>query len=698
MLKKYQPLFLILLAYIVVLAFYPSITANFINLDDSVMVTENPYITSLSFDNIKHIFSSSHYKLYHPLVTLSYALEYFVCGLDPYLYHVDNIFLHLFNTLLIFFIIKILSKSFFVSYLTALLFAIHPVCVESVAWISSRKDNLYAFFFLLSILSYLKADDSKQKNILFLSSVFLFLCSCLSKPSAVTLPAILVIMDFFRNKLSLKRIKNYIPFVLISVVFVSIAVLSHYSVEEKAITTLFVRFVNFINAHFNILFYIYKFIFPIKLSCLYPHFYSYHSLTPWYILYSPVLLYLLIFVVLLSLKINKKIFFGFFFFLIALLPSSGVMPTGVAPVADRYAYVAYIGLFYIVAEFVFFIYRKYSNLKYFVLFLSCCLCLFLFYLTYERNLLWSDNKKLMNEAVDYCPDSADHAYLLRGTLYKNEKKYLLAQYDLEKSHSINKENSYTVYHLAHLRQLQNKYDEAMKLYYYVPESSVNFISVINNVCIILEKRDKTDKAIALMEQILNEKIFYIPDYFYHTLSVLYYKKKNIDDTVKYVKLAIERNPYNYIYYNELISLYREKKDFESLEKTALEGLKNTGNNPNIVNELAKEYFSCGKYVEAEKLLIDTDFFNTDNHLGYFFMGNISAIKGEYKKALIYYTMAILNSKKDNGEYYFKRAAVYLVLDKYELAKKDVDVAEKKNFYVEKEFKKDLEKIKKGNKK
>ena len=256
MLKKFQPLFLILLAYIIVLAFYPSITANFINLDDSVMVTENPYITSLSFDNIKHIFSSSHYKLYHPLVTLSYALEYFVCGLDPYLYHVDNIFLHLFNTLLIFFIIKILSKSFFVSYLTALLFAIHPVCVESVAWISSRKDNLYAFFFLLSILSYLKADDNKQKNIFFLGSVFLFLCSCLSKPSAVTLPAILVLIDFFRNKLSLKRIKNYIPFVLVSIVFVCIAVLSHYSVEEKAITTLFVRFVNVINAHFNILFYI----------------------------------------------------------------------------------------------------------------------------------------------------------------------------------------------------------------------------------------------------------------------------------------------------------------------------------------------------------------------------------------------------------------------------------------------------------
>lgn len=698
MLRKYQLLFLILLAYVTVLAFYPSITANFINLDDSVMVTENPYITSLSFDNIKHIFFSSHYKLYHPLVTLSYALEYFICGLDPYLYHVDNIFLHLFNTLLIFFIIKILSKSFFVSYLTALFFAIHPVCVESVAWVTSRKDNLYTFFFLLSILSYLKVDESKRKNLFFAFSVFLFVCSCLSKPTAVTLPVILILIDFFKNKLCLKKIKRYVPFFIISVVFIFVAILSHYSLEEKIVTTIFVRFVNFIDAHFNILFYIYKFVFPLNLSCLYPHFYNYHTLPPWYILYSPLLLYLIIFFVFLSLRINKKIFFGFFFFLIAVLPSSGILPTGVSPVADRYVYVAYIGLFYIAAEFLFFIYKKYSILKCFVLSLICLLCIFLFCLTYKRNVLWADNKKLMTEAVDYCPEKADHAYLLRGTLYKNEKKFLLAQYDLEKSRSINRENSYTVYHLAHLKQLQNKYDDALRLYYFVPESSVNFISVINNTCIILDKKNKTDKAIALMEQILNEKTFYIPDYFYHTLSVFYYKKKNIDDTIKYIKLAIKTNPNNYIYYTEMMSLYRQKKDFENLKKIAFEGLKNTNNNINIVNEFAKEYFSCGEYDKAEKLLIDMDFFNTNNHFGYFLMGNISAVKGEYKKALIYYTMAILTSKKDNGEYYFKRAAVYLVLNKYELAKKDVDTAEKKNFQVQKEFKIDLEKIKKGNKK
>ena len=122
MLKKYQTLFLILLAYITVFAFYPAIKADFINLDDFIMVVKNPNITDLSFSNLKHIFFSFYYKLYHPLVTLSYAIEYSICKLDPYLYHIDKIFLHILNTLLVFFIIKKISKNIFVAYMVAIFF------------------------------------------------------------------------------------------------------------------------------------------------------------------------------------------------------------------------------------------------------------------------------------------------------------------------------------------------------------------------------------------------------------------------------------------------------------------------------------------------------------------------------------------------------------------------------------------------
>ena len=179
MLEKYKILSLILLSYIVVLAFYPSISADFIMLDDPIMIKENPYITNLSISNIKNIFTSIYLKLYHPIVTLTFAIEYSICKLDPYLYHIDNILLHLFNTLFIFFIIKNLSKNFFVSYSVAIFFAIYPTSVETVAWVTARKDTLYSFFFLLSILFYLKKDEYKYIKIFSILSIFSFLLSCM---------------------------------------------------------------------------------------------------------------------------------------------------------------------------------------------------------------------------------------------------------------------------------------------------------------------------------------------------------------------------------------------------------------------------------------------------------------------------------------------------------------------------------------
>ena len=115
-LKKYQTLLLILLCYITVFAFYPSIKANFTCVDDAAMVTTNPYITSMSIENIKKAFTSYYFKLYHPIVTLSYMLEHKFFQKDPYIYHLDNLLLHLFNVLIVFFIFKKLTKSIPVAY------------------------------------------------------------------------------------------------------------------------------------------------------------------------------------------------------------------------------------------------------------------------------------------------------------------------------------------------------------------------------------------------------------------------------------------------------------------------------------------------------------------------------------------------------------------------------------------------------
>jgi hypothetical protein len=122
---------------------------------------------------------------------------------------------------------------------------------------------------------------------------------------------------------------------------------------------------------------------------MYPPFYNPLFFPPWYILISPVLLYLILYFVFLSLKKTKKIFFGFMFFLIVLLPSSGLLPMGIAPVADRYVYLAYIGLFYIFAETAVYAYNRSNKiLKIFLICLSVLTAVVLIYLSFNRSLDW----------------------------------------------------------------------------------------------------------------------------------------------------------------------------------------------------------------------------------------------------------------------------------------------------------------------
>ena len=184
-LKFYQVLLFFLLLFITFATFSPIINAKYSTIDDFVMI-RNPNrkaLKDISFKHIEEIFKSSHEGLYHPLVTISYSIERTVFGFVPEIFHFDNLLLHIFNVSLVFIIFLIISKSFWISFIVTVLFAIHPTRAEVVDWISARKDTLYSFFYLLSLLCHIKAYTSNKKNILILLSALCFLLSCFSKVS-----------------------------------------------------------------------------------------------------------------------------------------------------------------------------------------------------------------------------------------------------------------------------------------------------------------------------------------------------------------------------------------------------------------------------------------------------------------------------------------------------------------------------------
>src|ERR1035437_3640913 len=178
--KQKQWIALFVLAIITFISFYPSLKCEFTNWDDGTYVTENPMIWKLDGKAIKEIFSTPVSLNYHPLTILSLALDYKLGKLNPYYYHLNNVLLHILNTLLVFIFIRMFMEGynrktvsenfrpepFTVALITSAFFGIHPMRVESVTWVAEKKDVLYLFFFLLSIIFYLRYLDSKKISLM----------------------------------------------------------------------------------------------------------------------------------------------------------------------------------------------------------------------------------------------------------------------------------------------------------------------------------------------------------------------------------------------------------------------------------------------------------------------------------------------------------------------------------------------------
>lgn len=408
--EKYQIFLLFLFLAITTFLFMNSINSDFALIDDHVMLmnNDNRALKDFSIKNVLNTFKHSNAGLYHPMVTLSYSLEKTISGFCPAIFHFDNVIFHLINTILVFLIFLKLSKSFWLSFIVTILFAIHPTRCEVVCWISARKDLMYSLFYLLSIFSYIKTYEKKKVIFWLYLSVFFYLLSCLSKSMAITLPFVLLLIDLYTNKFNVKKIKIYLFYITVTLIFALATICVHYiGIEHTRYHfDIFRQFVNFINAHFNILFYLDKFFLPINLYCMYPYFYDeFGSMPPVYILYSPAILYIFMFLVFLSLKKTKVVFYGFLFFIISIFPVSGILPIGAFVVADRYTYIPYIGLFFIIAKLIIFLYeRKYCikiknkilNLSKIVKIFIICLCILSFselgYLTYNRIIDWKEIK------------------------------------------------------------------------------------------------------------------------------------------------------------------------------------------------------------------------------------------------------------------------------------------------------------------
>jgi protein O-mannosyl-transferase len=542
--------------------------------DDEGYITNNPLVQSFQF---KEIWSANVMGNFHPLTVLVLAIEYFFFGMNATCYHIFHLLLHLLNVLLVYTLVVQLSRKKDAALVAALLFGIHPMHVESVAWLSELKDLLYAAFFIGSWILYLKyLDDSKRKR--YFIALFLFLLSLLSKPAAVVLPVILLLTDFYQGRKLTKSIWiEKIPFFILSFIF-GILTLSTQKTSGNLPGLDFTVLQQLTLACFGFISYLVKILFPFQLSAFYPYPVSNQGAFSvfWYV--YPVILFTAAICVFYSLRKTKLIFFATVFFTITLFLVLQWMPVGKAIMADRYSYIPSIAVFFLAGEGFHHLWTK--KLKWLSILILIVFMLFFSVKTFSRCSVWKNEITLwddvlshfnnvplawLNRGIAYAKineldkaiddiskaiqldsdySKADRnlakAYYNRGNMYMNNRELNKAVYDFGKSIEINPENPRVYYNRGNVFSDLQEYEKALTDYSKAIELDPSDAKPYINRGMVYGSLKQFDKALNDFEKA--EKVSPNSEETLFNRGLLYMNMGNYENAIQTFSKFLQLNP------------------------------------------------------------------------------------------------------------------------------------------------------------
>jgi tetratricopeptide (TPR) repeat protein len=342
----------LLLALGTIALYAPLLTHGFVNYDDPDYILNNPHVNGgLTWSGIIWAFQSGYAANWHPLTWISHMVDCQIFGLHPAGHHLVNVLFHVANTVLLFLLLNYLTGAMGRSAFVAALFAWHPLHVESVAWASERKDVLSAFFWMLTLIAYghyVKAENKSalsSRSFYYIAALVLFACALMSKPMVVTLPCVLLLLDFWPlQRLSLRTLPKLliekIPFFALAFASCLITL----NVQKGAIwSTASLPFsFRLANGLVSYVRYISKIFLPTDLALIYPY---PHSLPPGVVAATAAVLMALSIIFIFQAKRFPYLLVGWFWFLGTLVPVIGFVQVGVQAMADRYTYLPSIGIF-----------------------------------------------------------------------------------------------------------------------------------------------------------------------------------------------------------------------------------------------------------------------------------------------------------------------------------------------------------------
>ncbi len=549
-----------MLLFLVFLTYSGAIKNNFVSWDDNEYVINNKLVRSNGEANLKEIFSTVVSLNYHPLTIFSLNLNNNKCvscpeGISPEPFIIGNILLHALNTILVFTLMYFLfTRNLILAFLVAALFAVHPMHVESVAWVSARKDVLSSFFFLFGLITWYKYLCNKARNYIWLALTYiLFVLACLSKATAVVFPVIAILIKYLtigneaensskptlEKIFSLKTIIALLPFFATSLFFGAMAVsiqsghnflgMLKFIKEPDSVINIVAPF-SWLQrcqiASYGFFVYLIKFIVPVNQSTFYPYpdamdmNHGNFQLILWLSLLAFVISLLL---AVYSIKKTKFILFCFGFYLVTLALVLQFVSVGKAMLAERYTYLPYIGISIIPAYYVS---QSIGKKRLWWLLVSGSFVVVMLLLARNQVNCWYSTETLWSQAIKNHPNQ-ELAWRARG-------KYFYGQ------------SSRTVDQIER-KSLENK---ALSDFKVAIEHKTGSADVYEGMGVILQSRSEFKTALRLLDMAV--KLNPENGRTYYNRAIIYDQMNRKEEAIKDYETAMEKDP------KEVLSIVRNR--------------------------------------------------------------------------------------------------------------------------------------------
>ncbi|MCJ7778701.1 MAG: tetratricopeptide repeat protein, partial [Sedimentisphaerales bacterium] len=502
-----------------VAVFYQVCTHDFVNCDDPGYIYNNPNIQAgITLKAIEWAFTTGYACFWHPLTWLSHMLDWQLFGSNPAGHHLTNLIFHIANTLLLFVVLKQMTGAMWQSAFVAALFALHPLHVESVAWVAERKDVLSIFFWLLTMWAYVRfANHPKITS--YLMVVVLFALGLMAKPMLVTLPFVLLLLDYWplerfnavispkRKKVSKKYSLAYLfiekiplfAMVLASCIVALIAQKKGGAIHTGENYTFLIRLAN---ASISYLQYIIKMIWPTRLAFFYPH--PGQNVSILYAAISGIFLLTITTSILRFAKERRYLVTGWLWYLGTLVPVIGFVQVGEHAMADRYSYITLTGLFIIIAWGLPDLLAKWRYKKIVLTLSALLIILAMTICTHLQLRYWRNSLTLFQRALDVTKDNYMAHFCIAKPLRK-QGRLDEAIYHYSEVIRLRPDHFDAQITLAYALRDTGRLDEAIREYRKCLQMEPNDPNALNGLGVTLGQQGKLDQAVKCFTEALRIK-------------------------------------------------------------------------------------------------------------------------------------------------------------------------------------------------